>query len=87
MAWSICKPTNNTWRRKIVPREGYLHIRGACASYTGTLKVHEELRPCASVARQVTGVIPSEKVEPLVVEGLEVKAAVAPQLSVTVGDG
>ena len=57
-------------------------ITGAWLSTTVTVKVHGVLLPCASVAVQVTVVVPTAKVLPLA----GVQLAVAPgQLSVGVG--
>jgi hypothetical protein len=54
---------------------------GGWVSFTVTVKLHDAALPAASVAVQLTAVVPSGNAEPLA----GTQAAVAPQLSVTVG--
>jgi hypothetical protein len=53
---------------------------GGCVSFTVTVKLHDAVLPAASVAVQLTGVVPKGNAEPLA----GTQATVAPQLSVAV---
>jgi hypothetical protein len=58
-------------------------IDGACVSVTVTLKPHEPVLPLASVAEQITVVVPFGKLDPLA--GTQVTELTPEQLSMAVG--